>query len=74
MEVAKTQKFAAEGKKLLERRLQLGMTQLQLAQKSGIDSTTISNFETGYRSFTRVQISTAEKIAKALDCKIDDLI
>lgn len=47
------------------------MTMHELGQKIGKSHQAIWNYEHGYRD---INLSTAVKIAKALGCKVDDLI
>ena len=57
--------------KIEEARKRMGMSQAELAQKSGVSRTTISGLESG-----RVKNTTAEtllKIARALDVQVDDI-
>lgn len=48
-----------------------GLSQIDLAKKIGVKSNTICQYESGKRN---PNIHILKKIAKALDCKIDDLI
>lgn len=52
-------------------REQLGMTQVQLAQKSGISRTTIWALENGTDKVTTTQ--TLKKLADAMNVTVDDL-
>ena len=56
---------------LLEMRKRKNMTQSELASIIGADQPAISRYENGEHSMT---LNTAYKIAKALGCKVDDLI
>lgn len=47
-----------------------GLTQAQLAARSGLSDTAISYYETGRRAPT---VKTAQKLAVALGCTLDDL-
>lgn len=47
------------------------VTQEMLSSLTGINRAILSLYETGHRSPT---VLTAAKIAKALDCTIDDLV
>ena len=53
------------------RRLAKRMSQEQLAEKANISATMISYIEKGLKPLS---LKTGYLIAKALDCKIDDLI
>lgn len=49
-----------------------GMSQIELARKSGVPQGMISEIETGTVRFPRVD--TMGKLARALKCTVDDLI
>lgn len=51
--------------RIKETRKELGITQDELAQRTGYDRTSISKIENG---LVDIPISGIEKIAKALDC------
>ena len=53
------------GNKLREYRIKKGLSQEELAQKSGISRVTISNIETG--SQVIIKSATMEKLAEALE-------
>lgn len=54
-----------------EMRKRLNMTQSDLARLTDTTQAAISRYENGENSLT---LETAAKIAKALGCKVDDLI
>lgn len=54
-----------------EMRKRLNMTQNDLARLTDTTQAAISRYENGENALT---IETAVKIAKALNCKVDDLI
>lgn len=54
-----------------EIRQRLNLSQADLAARLGVSVPTVSRYETGERS---PDLETAAKIAKALGCKVDDLI
>lgn len=56
-----------------ERREKLGMSQIELIQKSGVSKATISKLENG-NSDMEIKISTLQKLAAALKCSITALI
>ena len=58
------------GAKIKERRLELGLTQKQLGEKSGIGKGTICNYETGISEPDENNILA---IANALECDINYL-
>ena len=57
--------------KLKEIRTAHNLSQTQLAEKIGVKPHTVSQWESGART---PDILTVNKIAKVLDCSIDDLI
>ena len=57
--------------KIKERREKLGMTQVELAKKSGICRATISMLENGYD--VDLKVSTLLSLASALRCSIQSL-
>lgn len=59
------------GIKIKERREELGMTQEELAQKSGISRQTISSIETG--KYENVLVGTLASIATALGTTVDKI-
>lgn len=59
------------GANIKERRVRLGMTQLQLADKVGVTSAAICQFERGVKN-PSLQIGC--EIAKALKCDIEELL
>lgn len=59
------------GDRIAERRKQLGWSQVDLAQRLGVASTRISEFESGLK--TDCNLSTARRLARALGCSIDYL-
>ena len=52
----------------------LGQLLLGEAERAGVRYQAISNFETGWRSISSSRVSTALKLARALDCTIEDLL
>lgn len=54
-----------------DKRIAVGMSQEALAQASGVSRVAIARYETGERV---PSITIAARIAKALGCKVDDLI
>lgn len=59
------------GKNLRETRKQLGLTQQEVSQRSGVQAGEISRIEAGKRD---PQISTVERLAKALDVSAGQLL
>lgn len=58
------------GRKLMEKRVEKGYTQRQLADKSGVNIATISCYENG-RSWPSLEFAIA--LADTLDCTVYDL-
>jgi transcriptional regulator with XRE-family HTH domain len=56
-----------------ERREKLGMSQIELIQKSGVSKATISALENG-DCIPDIKISTLQKLANALKCSITSLV
>ncbi len=57
--------------KLKKLRKQKNMTQVELAEKTGLSQVTISRCEREQRG---LDIKDAKRIADALGCKLDDLV
>lgn len=70
MEIRK-QPRKTNGSKIAEIRIARGLTQQQLADRSGIYLSTLSRWECGHRSPT---VANLMKIAIALDVSIEDLL
>lgn len=60
------------GEKIRNRRIELKMTQAELAEKLGMSRVQVSYFETGARKI--VKISTLLAIASALNISVDELL
>ncbi len=58
-------------KNLIKLRKEAKMTQTQLAEKVGVNSNTISQYELGKRE---PNLEILKKITQVLDCSIDDLV
>lgn len=58
-------------KRLKELRAKNGLTQLQVAKRAGLTLAYIGRLETGHYD---PQLSTLKKLAKALQCKISELV
>jgi transcriptional regulator with XRE-family HTH domain len=59
------------GTKLREARERLGLTQEQVAQRSGVHATEVSRIEAGKRD---PQVSTVRRLAKAVEVKPGQLL
>lgn len=60
--------------KLQEVRQMTGLSQSQLAQKSGIPLRTLQHYETGERDLRKAAVETALALAEALGCDINKII
>lgn len=60
--------------RLTELRTKRGLSQQQLADKSGVHRVTIARLETGARPITGITLSTAIALADALDVSPVDLV
>lgn len=61
-------------KKLKEMRQSKGLSQSQLAEKTGINVRTIQHYEQGSKNFDHARIDTILKTCIALDCRLEDII
>lgn len=59
---------------LKELRKLCGMTQKELAEKSGVNIRQIQKYESGEYSLDNMTAKTADAISHALGCSIDDLV
>lgn len=60
--------------KLKEMRMEKGLTQEQLAEKSGVSVRTIQAYECGLRRIDGATLETICKLAIAIDCRIHDIV
>lgn len=60
--------------KLKEKRQGAGLSQSQLAEKTGINVRTIQHYEQGSKIFDHARIDTILKICIALNCKLEEII
>lgn len=60
------------GEKIRKRRIELNMTQAELADRLGVSRVQVSYLETGARKV--VKVGTLMAIASALDISIDELL
>ena len=56
------------------RRQGAGMSQSELARKAEISVRTLQSLETSARNIDKVAVLTALKLARALDCNIEDIL
>jgi transcriptional regulator with XRE-family HTH domain len=59
---------------LKEIRTSKGLTLRQLEKLSGVHNQKIHEIESGKIKVENITLKTAEKLAKALDCKAEDLL
>lgn len=57
---------------LKEIREKRGLSQAELSRLSGVNASTIGMLEAGSREYPR--LDTAQKLANALHCRLDDLL
>ena len=55
-------------------RQSLGMSQNQLSEISGVNVRMIQHYEQGFKDITKAQGITLYKLARALNCQIENLI
>lgn len=63
--------MATYGENIKKRRLELGMTQVDLAEKIGETKQTIWKYESG--RVTNIPLPKVSAIAKALNCSLEDI-
>ena len=51
-----------------------GLSQSQLARAAGVPVRTLQALEVGARNIDKVSVLTALKLARALDCNIEDIL
>lgn len=71
MEMINVQIRKTIGQNIKKHRIELGLTQTQLANRIGNNKTTIADVESGR---TRLYITNFLRYAKALECKPEDLL
>ncbi len=67
-------KFQAMETKLQTRRHQLGLTQAELAKKSGVHLRNIQMYEQRNNDINKAQAGTLHSLAKTLQCQIEDIL
>lgn len=60
--------------KLKEKRMKVGLSQSQLADKAGINVRTLQHYEQGSKIFDHARIDTILKVCNALNCRFDEII
>lgn len=59
---------------LKELRTKAGLTQAQLAEKSGVNIRMIQYYENGFKDLNKAAFETGFRIAEALECDPRDLL
>ena len=59
---------------LQDKRRASGMSQSELAKAAEMSVRTLQALETGARDIDKVNVLTALKLARALDCSIEDIL
>ena len=60
--------------RLQEARKGKGLSQSQLARAAGVPVRTLQALEVGARNIDKVSVLTALKLARALECNIEDIL
>lgn len=60
--------------KLKTKRLEVGLTQSQLAEKADIKLRVLQHYEQGSKNFDHARIDTILKVCLVLNCKLSDVI
>ena len=60
--------------KLQDLRKKKGLSQSQLAERSGVNVRMVKYYEQGVKDINKAQLLTAVALAKALGCKAEDLV
>ena len=61
-------------KQLKDKRRASGMSQSELAKAAEMSVRTLQALEVGARNIDKVSVLTALKLARALDCSIEDIL
>lgn len=61
-------------KKLKEMRKARGLSQAQLAEKTGINVRTLQHYEQGSKNFDHARVDSILRVCIALDCKLEDIV
>jgi transcriptional regulator with XRE-family HTH domain len=59
---------------LKRQRMSARLTQLELAQKSGVKLRMIQAYEQNYQDITKAEVGTMLRLARTLSCNIEDLL
>lgn len=60
--------------KLKTKRMEAGLSQSQLAERTGINVRTLQHYEQGSKIFDHARIDTIVKVCLVLNCKMADII
>ena len=60
--------------KLQEKRKAAGLTQPQLAGRAGLSVRTLQHYEQGLLDFNKAAAVTVWRVARALECQVEDLL
>lgn len=52
----------------------VGLSQIKLAEESGVNVRMIQHYEQGVKDLNRAQAITVYQLAQALNCKVEDLL
>lgn len=72
MEITLKATFRAD--KLKEIRKKRGMTQAELAKKSGLNPRTLQDYEQGSKDLNSARLETILRLCVALECKMIDIV
>ena len=61
-------------KKLKERRMAAGLSQSQLAEKTGINVRVIQHYEQGTKNFDHARIDKILNVCLVLNCELKDIL
>lgn len=60
--------------KLKEKRMEAGLSQSQLADRTGLNVRTLQHYEQGSKIFDNARIDTILKVCNVLNCRFDEVI
>lgn len=67
-------KVTYKNDKLQKLRLAAGLSQSQLAEKTGLNLRTLQHYEQGSKDLNAARLSTILKLCNALNCRLQDII
>ena len=62
------------GRKIRDLRNRNGLTQQELARRSGVKLRMIQAYEQNYQDISKAEVGSVLKLAKALSCSVEDLL